>query len=1137
MRLIVKIIFFFTLFNTGLNAQVAGEYTSSSVLAEGNWFRILITEDGVYRIGYSELRSLGVENPSNPKIFGNNAGQLSYYNNDVKPDDLKEMAIHLVTGSDGIFNEGDYLLFYGKGTNKWIYNTGAAEYQHIRHNYSDTAVYFLTTGQLPGKRTGVAIQPAGIPTYATSASDVLFIHEKEIRNLMRSGREWYQPVSPTINVSIDPQFEDIIPAEEIRYSLRVADRASIATTFRFLEGTTLRQSVTVQGINLYDYTGAYARIAEATGSFVPLSAKPVFEMRYLNNGEGGEHGWLDYVKLHGRRLNIYKGGQMHFFDSRSVQQGGTAEYFLTGSDNSMLLWDITDPFNTKSIDYLRNGQNLTFRASADSLRTFIAFLPGSAKIPKLESARLPNQNLHSSEPADMIIVTHPLFMKYAVKLAGIHERNSGLISLVVTPDQIYNEFSGGIRDIAAIRNFIRMKFLKQAGSDHPLKYLLLFGDGSYENKTPPPNPNYIPTWQSQNSVVVVSSFASDDFYGLLENDEGEATGSEDIGIGRLPVSDTVQAGIVVSKIARYINPSGGGDWKNIITLVADDEDGNSHMVDAEGLSSLLSDSVPTFNLEKIYMDAFRQVTSSGGESYPEVNKAINERINEGCLIFNYIGHGSENGLAHERIVKPDDINSWSNTDRLPLFITATCEFSRFDNMDLNVATRDMSEKTSAGELVLFNKNGGGIALMSTTRVVYSAPNYYLNKNIFDAAFRRDESGKALRLGDIIRIAKNNSGSGPNKRNFSLLGDPAVRLAYPWYGNVATDSVNHKVVGSDIDTLKALSIVTVSGHVEDLNGNLAEDFSGNVYPVVFDKENKIRTLANDGGSVMEFSLRSSILYRGKITAAKGRFSFTFMVPRDINYSYGNGKISYYAGDEKGDMNGSLTGMTVGGFTNKGLSDTTGPLITLYLNDTLFRSGGITDEKPVLLALIEDEGGINTTGAGIGHDLTGYIDNDQGSSFILNNYFENAVNDYMKGQIIYKLPELEEGKHSLTVKAWDNHNNSSEESIRFIVKNGENFILNNLINYPNPFIEDTRITAGHNRPDTFLEVIVNIYNLNGQLIKIIRKSGSSSGYTLPSITWNGNDDGGKKVGRGIYPYSVTVKTEMGEITRASGRMIIL
>ena len=1135
----IQILPLFLLFITGLKAQVSNEnYASASVLSTGQWFMITVTEDGIYRIDYFKLKQLGLVNPSNPKIFGNNSGQLSYYNDDPKPDDLKEISIHLETGMDGVFNEGDYLLFYGKGTEKWVFNQPSDEFDFIRHNYSDTAVYFLTSGDAPGKRIKIATEPTGAATYSSSVSDALYIHEQEVKNLIKSGREWYQPISAYTGISVNPGFTDIIPSEGMKYEIRVVDRASVPTIFRFYEGQTLRESIQVSAINLYDYTGTQAQIVESGGYFMPLSSSPDFEIKYYNNGEPGEHGWIDFVKLHGRKLNSFTGKLMQYFDSKSIAPGGITEFSVSSTNNNIIIWDITDPCNAKKINYSGSAENLKFKAATDSLRTYLAFVPGNALTPVIKPTAVPNQNLHGSGQADMIIVTHPLFKDHAGKLAAIHNNNSGLISLIVTPDQIYNEFSGGIRDIAAIRNFMRMKYLKQKGTSQPLKYLLLFGDGSYENKTLPPyNPNFIPTWQSQNSNVIVSSFTSDDFYGLLDDGEGEATGTEDIGIGRLPVSDTLQAGIIISKIARYINPSNNGDWKNVITIVADDEDGNTHMSDAEGLSSVLRDSAPAYNVDKIYIDAFRQVTSSNGQSYPEVNKAINDRINSGSLIFNYLGHGNETGLAHERIVKTDDINSWSNIDKLPLFITATCEFSRFDDVDLNVVTREMTAKTSAGEMVLLSSKGGGIALMSTTRVVFSAPNYFLNKNIFDYAFDRDESGNALRLGDIIRLAKNSSGTGPNKRNFSLLGDPALRLAYPWHGQVITDSVNYINITGGIDTLKALSLVTVSGHIEDLTEKLVADFNGVVSPLVYDKEKKIKTLANDGGTMMEFNLRNNILYSGSTMAKKGRFKFTFIVPRDIEYSFGKGKISYYASDNKTDMNGSLNDIIVGGFANTAFRDTTGPEIALYLNDTLFRNGGLTDNSPVMLAIIEDKGGINTTGSGIGHDLTGYLDNDQNNSFVLNNYFENDFNNYMRGRIVYNLSGLIDGTHNLTVKAWDNYNNSSEKSVLFLVKSGENFILNNLINYPNPFFTETNITAEHNRPDADLDITVNIYSMNGELIKIIKTSASPTGYVLPPIRWNGNDDGGRRVGRGIYPYSVTITTNSGETTRVSGRMIIL
>ena len=1110
-------------------------YSSASKLSEGIWFKIAITSDGIYRIDYSKLKQLGLENPSNPMIFGNNYGQLSYFNDAPKPDDLKEIAIQLYTGSDGIFNDGDYLLFFAKATGRWIYNQTTGQYDYLRHNYSDTAFYFLTSGPEPGKQIVDAIEPTEPASYNSSESDALFIHEQDNVNLIQSGREWFQEIS---TVHIDPGFSELITSENIKYNIRVAARASVPTIFKLSDGSSLQKSILVDGVDLFDFTGTYAQITDSAGSIQPSSTSPAYDITFYNNGETGAHGWLDWITLQGRQSNSFSGTEMQYSDSKSVAPGNISNFSLKSSNYDPEIWDVTDPLNIKQIQFTKNGDNINFKYSSDTLRTFIAFTTENAAVPLIKPVTVPNQNLHSSAPADMIIVTHPLFKAYAEELADIHLKNDGLITLIVTPEQIYNEFSGGVPDIAAIRNFLRMKYIRQNGSGHPLKYLLLFGDGSYENKTPPPNnPNFIPTYQSENSNVVVSSFTSDDFYGLLEDGAGEADGTLNIGIGRLPVSDTIQAGIVITKIKRYLDPANMGDWKNVVCLTADDEDGNTHMIDAEGLASVITDSVPAYNIDKIYLDAYPQMTTGSGQSYPEVNKAINDRINSGCLIFNYTGHGNANGLAAERVVTTDDINSWKNGGRLPLFITATCEFSRFDDIDINLATRQMTNKPSGGELVLLNKDGGGIALMSTTRVVYSAPNYDLNRNIFSYAFNHDESGNPLSFGDIIRIAKNQSGTGPNKRNFTLLGDPALKFAYPYHGKVITDSVNKIPVYDKVDTLKALSLITVTGHIENATGNPVTTFNGVVSPIVYDKASKVKTLANDGGPAMTFNLMNNILFSGNTMATKGRFSFTFIVPRDIDYTFGSGKISYYASNNKEDMNGSFSKIIVGGFLNSLLTDNIGPKINLYMNDTLFKNGGLTDSNPTLLAILSDTDGINTTGTGIGHDLTGILDNDSDHPLILNSYFEDDFNNYMKGSVKYSLSGLSEGYHTITVKAWDNFNNSSEKTISFQVVTGEKFLVRNLFNYPNPFMNETNISLEHNRPDNELEVTINIYNIDGRIIRILNTKIGSTGYTLPPVVWDGKDEGGRKVGRGMYPYTVTVITGNGETARVSGRMIIL
>jgi hypothetical protein len=1112
-------------------------YSANSVLAEGQWFKLAVPADGIYRIEYSKLKQLGLSNLTNPRIFGNNFGQLSYYNNDPRPDDLKEISVLLVKGTDGIFNEGDYLLFYGMGTHRWKYNSIAGEYDFIRHNYSDTAFYFLTSSTTPGKNVSTAFIPV-TPNYSSTEYDALYNHEYETENLIKSGREWYQPISSLSGIPINPGFTDINTSEKIEYNIRVLGRASIPTLFRLYEGTNILDGLLVPEVYLFSTTGTYAKIEELTGSAFPASSTPAYEMKFYNNGEQGAKGWIDYVRFRGRAFLNFSGKTLKFSDARSVQTGRITEFTVKSNLPSVIIWDVSDPFNSENINYTKTGDNIKFRSPTDSLRTFIAFTTDKTLVPLIDAHPVPNQNLHNSEAADMVIIAPPVFRSFAEKLSIVHLNNSGLISLIVTPEEIYNEYSGGIADIAALRNFLRMKYLKQSATPHPLKYLLLFGDGSIENKLlPPHNPNFIPTYQSQNSTVIVSSFTSDDFYGLLDDGEGEADGTEDIGIGRFPVSDTTQAGIMVSKVARYLSEGSTGDWRNIICISADDEDGNTHMLDAEGLSTLLRDDWPEFNIDKIYLDAFRQETSVNGQSYPDVTKAINDRINSGCLIFNYLGHGNEIGLAHERVVKTEDINSWKNSSKLPLFITATCEFSRFDDVELNSATREFTGKTSAGEMVLLNPDGGGIALMTTTRVVYSAPNYTLNRNIYYYAFTRDKDGNALGLGDIIRLAKIRSGPGQNKRNFLLLGDPAVRLSYPWHGKVMTDSINKISVKEPIDSLKALSLITISGHLEDSTGNILSNFNGVVYPLVYDKVSKVKTLANDGGAILEFNLRNNILFSGKTMASGGKFEFSFIVPKDIDYSFGNGNISYYASEGNKDMAGMFSDIIVGGYSNSGITDSAGPGIKLYLNDTLFRDGGISDSNPVLLAIIEDSGGINTTGSGIGHDLTAYIDDDKNKSFVLNSYFENDFDNYKKGQITYPLGELSSGSHSLTLKAWDNFNNSSVTSLTFVVRTDQGFILNNLINYPNPVTDQTSITAEHNRPDNSLTVRINIYNMSGKIIRILETTVLSAGYKIPPILWDGNTEDGKRVGRGIYPYSVTVTTDAGEIARVSGRMVIL
>ncbi len=589
---------------------------------------------------------------------------------------------------------------------------------------------------------------------------------------------------------------------------------------------------------------------------------------------------------------------------------------------------------------------------------------------------------------------------------------------------------------------------------------------------------------------------------------------------------------MLDKIKQYYSSSALGDWRNLICFIGDDEDGNSHMRDANSLADKLSTQYPAFNIDKIFLDAYQQVSLPGGDRYPEVAQAISDRMKKGALIMNYLGHGSEVGLAHENIVTLSDIRNWRNPDHFPLFITATCEFSRFDDY----------EKTSAGELVILNADGGGIALLSTTRLVYSSPNFILNREFYNYVFTRDNQGIRLTLGDVMRLTKNAVGDEQNKLSFTLLGDPALTLSYPELGIRMTE-INGQPVAEFSDTLKALSITTVKGHVTDRQGIKLDDFNGVVVPAVYDKEITQTNLANDGGPIMEFTARNNILFKGKASVKNGDFSFSFPVPRDIAYEVGTGKFSFYGKNDITDGYGVDQTIRIGGSEGTSTNDQAGPEVGVFMNDTTFVSGGITGENPTLVIRIKDSSGVNTTGNGIGHDITATLDDNQQSSIVLNDYYESDLDRYTSGSISYPLTNLEPGNHTVKVKVWDIVNNSTEVQIDFAVRSSDELILEHVLNYPNPFTTKTDFYFEHNQGDQALDVLIQVFTLSGKLVKsfefltVDQTQVQAGSYRVGPVSWDGLDDFGDRIGRGTYFYRVKVRTADGKTKEAFQKLVIL
>ncbi len=1099
-----------------------------SVLQSGNWVKINVDKSGVYKITYAELQANGLSNLANISVWGNGGKALPYMNNKPSPDDLISIPIYIEKGSDGIFNQNDYILFYAEGPNTLRYDETEGIWTTEQHPYSSKAHYFLTTDKSQNiMSTGDT--PSEPATRTTTAYDAIVTFEKNDTNLVKSGREWFgEMFDITTTQTYNTNLANPEMGSTLKVWLRACARSTAESSYLLKANSTNLGYLTLGAITVGDELADLVSVDSKVFSTSIPSGNLTLGLTY-NKANSASIGWLDFITVNARQTLTYSSAQLLFHDNQSVATGAITQFTLQNANQSVQIWDVTDVNKTKRIATQPNAGSLIFKQKTDTIKHFIAFEPSNAYTVSFVGS-VGNQNLHGLAQPNMVIVAHPLFMAQAQELAAIHQANDGLSVAVITPEQAYNEFSSGNPDVGAIRNLMRMLYQRATNDNERPKYLLLFGDGSYNNiSSKSGNTNLILTYQSDYSINKAESFVSDDFFGLLDENEGGADGLLDVGIGRIPAKSTDEANAVINKIKQYLSTENLGDWQNQLCFIGDDEDSNTHMQDANNLSNYIRDNHPEYNIKKIFFDAYNQETSSTGASYPEATNAINTTVNNGALLINYTGHGNERWLAHEKVVMLNDVLSWKNMKALPLFVTATCEFSRFDDYNL----------TSTGEWILLSPNGGGIALLSTTRLVYSSPNYVLNYNFIKTLFTLNPADNSYyRLGDLVKISKNLSGSGYNKRNFSLLGDPALKLRNP---NLKMEllTVNGKTMGEPLDTLKALSEVTITGQVTNFSGDLMDNFDGITTVTVFDKNKSITTLANDGGTPLTFESRENVLYKGNATVQNGIFEVSFIIPKDINYQYGTGRISLFAADNTQTALGYNEALIVGGVSNTSWNDNSGPVIELYLNDENFKSGGICDPNPKLFIKLYDESGINTTGIGIGHDLTATIagNNADAQSYNLNNYYKSDIDSYQSGSIEYQLTALSEGSKTLTVKAWDIYNNSSEAEISFIVTSGNHLILKNFFSYPNPFADKTSMYFEHNQPESALNIEVQIYNLAGMLVHVQRYNMPPSGnYRIGPLDWTGTNSNGSMLSRGMYICKLIVRSSTGGSAHLQQKLII-
>jgi hypothetical protein len=1135
----------------------AQESAAQSVLSQGTWYKIGVVETGMVKLDQGFLSSLGIDvaslDPRTLRLYGNGGAMLPQANDAFRHDDLVQNPIRVVGESDGRFDASDYVAFYAEGPHTWDYDLAAQSFRHRYNFYSDTNFYFLQVGNGPGLRVSNAPDP-GPATYEATVGQHMTFHEQESENPLNSGRVW---LGERMDLSNRRSFAFHLPGVasdgNIRLKVRVASRSDRSAYFSVLVGGQVVSNGEIGKVGgLTSSTSEYYRdtILEANlpGSRVNGNDSLVLTLEYNDNNSSRAEGWLDWIEVvYDQRPALGNRSQWMGSLVAGTGPGAVAQLRMSGGSNGYLVWDVTDPVRPQGVSYALNGSTLDLRLAADSVKRLVAFR--DAPLRPVSGQRIGNQNLHGIDLVDYLVITNSAFRAEAERLANFHRTHYQRSAAVVTVDKIYNEFSSGRQDVSAIRDFIRMLYVRSLGMSPG--FVCLFGDGSYiyKNISPARNnsTNYVPTYQSRNSVRPTVSYTSDDFFGMMDEADGywgensDYEGDDrldlstvDIPIGRLPVENVEQGQQIVDKIIRYATVNSFGPWRNRLVLVADhrDSDGTIHVSQANGYTGAIEANAPCIEIKKIFMDNYRMVVTAGNEAFPEGREALLRSMDEGSLILNYTGHGREDAWSYARIFKNSDIDDFDNLDRNPVILTATCEFGRYDN----------PEKRSGGELFMMHPEKGAIAMLTTVRVVYSSPNARLNTNFYQHVFDYDSArGRMPTIGEVMMRTKNStfatSGNNLNSRNFTLLGDPGLIMNYPENRARITEINNRPLDPNTPDTLRSLGVTQVAGVIQDADGQPMTDFSGLLNATVFDKPSTYTTKR----AAYTFDWQNNRIFNGRASVAAGEFDFEFVVPIDISYEDGRGKITTYFSNETTDGVGCYENIYVGGTDPNAVPDLEGPEVSLYMNDSLWRSGSITSQHPDVFAIVSDQNGINTTGTGIGHEISAVLDDNDEEVLVLNDYYTADQNSYQRGVVRYPLENVAPGLHTLRIRVWDVANNASEDETTFIVADNAQMALEQVLNYPNPFSAangGTTFRINHNLDGQALRMEVEIFASDGRIIQELQQELTPSGNLTESMSWDGTDAGGSAIPAGMYLYRVRLTAlETGQQISDTQRMVLI
>ena len=1115
----------------------------NSVLSSGNWFKLEVREDGMYKIDAAYLRAIGIDRASigsirDLKVYGNSARILPEDLLQPRPADLtQQAALYYDANGNSKFDEEDYILFYGQGVTGWTYSPNAREYSHYTNPYSNTNYYFLQylPQSAPGKQMSPASPPAAGVRIATTVGK-LFFHE-ERTNVNHSGLEWFSaPMLANESRVIVNKLEGYIAGSPVLYKYEMLSRSDVNTLFDIQESGNTIASLFLFGFTtaaLESPEGNYADREQGRVSAVPqlTDSRSTLKLIYTANSSIAK-GFINWVEILYPQQLTAVGDALLF---TSPDSSGSVEYALAGfSPNNFSVFDVTDVFNVRTVaaDAGQAAGSWLFRdnLTTGNVKRYWAGTSAAYKTP-VSFARIPNTNVRGGVPgADYVIITHRDFAAEVQRLKTHKENLPGgeaLKTYVVEVDTLYNEFGGGMPDPVAIRDFLEYASLNWQPAP---RYVLFFGDACFDYKNILGiDRNWVPTYETPESNNQIYSYGYDDFYAYLQPGNTFKVSTAN---GRLPVRSAAQARFVVDRIIKYESAPVYGPWRNLITITADDHNVNGAYESTENpeqAETLAEQFVPkSFEVKKIYENEYPTVFTSTGRRKPEARQAILDQINRGTLVLNFTGHGNPTVWSHESILTRDDvITQLFNGDKLTFIVGATCDWGRFD---------DAGDQSSAEE-ALVNQNGGAIGVISADRAVWSGDNAVTNQTIYFRTFPQDPYSRTLRLGDGLMLGKNDaSQSLENNRKYHLFGDPTMRLAVPQLV-MQLDSINgDPVSATSFDTLRALSKVTIKASVRNSSGVVQNISSDSALVAVFDAA-RLETVSDNDVNIpysISFLKPGAIIYKGENSIRNGLLSATFIVPKDISYENKQGRISVYFSGSGTDGRGFTDRVVVGGTAQNFMVDTQGPSINIFLDSRSFRSGDLVSENPLLIVDLADSSGINSAGSSVGHRLEAWLDGGAKSSD-LTDFYKGARDNYQAGSIEYPLSAIPAGQHSLRVRAWDVYNNSSTTEVQFSVATSTTLSLQNVYNIPNPARSSTSFTFQHNQLSP-LDVEIKIYTVSGRLIQTI----SSPGYPdrFVQIPWDCRDRDGAKIANGTYLYKVLARTVDGRFTsEALGKMSVV